>query len=107
MRYIFLAVAFLFVLKLIWNIGVPVVGLIAYRRWKLNGGPKPGAVSMAIAVEVFLLILLLVIRALLANSVEYIGLGKLALFGLISVATSYIIVFLVGEIGKRYVINRR
>ena len=101
MRLIFYIAAGLFVLKLIWNVGVPVDMFL--RRGQMKNG---SGVSLMPSIEVALMITLFICSFFIdGNTFHYRPIGVL-LMGSGSIALSYILMLVIGRILKE-VANHR
>jgi hypothetical protein len=58
MKILFYIFVFLFLLKLIWNLSIPTILETRHHRWKRHGGAEPAGVSMALGLDIALLLLL-------------------------------------------------
>lgn len=100
MMNLFYILFLLFVLKLIWNLFVPVTLEIQFSKWKESGGTKPGAVSMAIGVEVMLLVLLC-LTDLLSTDPHWPA-YLIFIWGGIAIVCSYLVGALAGTLMRKW-----
>ena len=94
MKLIFHVIAGLFVLKLIWNVGVPIDIFLRSRKGKFK---KESGVSL-MPVEVLLLIILFVCSFYLNDDNFYCRPLGVLLIGIVSVAFSYILMLVIGKV---------
>jgi hypothetical protein len=95
---IWLALLALFVLKLLWNVAIPLVMEIAYRRWRNKGGKEPSGVTMMMIIELLLLFALSLMFYFLPQEFLVMSVWKFFLFGIISIVASYILNYFVWKL---------
>lgn len=86
----------IFVLKLLWNIGMPVAAGLAHLAWKRQGGRKPGHISMAPVIELILWPLLTVLSGMTNDGFANFGPAFTLSFGLVAMLISYALMGLAG-----------
>jgi hypothetical protein len=97
-NYIFLIVLLLFLAKLILNIAIPFLLETAYRKWLAGEGDKPASVSMALLIEVFFL-LILVLMSLIFDGYPWSSKSVIVFgFGILLICISYALCAVFGKI---------
>lgn len=95
---IWLALLALFAMKLLWNVAIPLMMEISYRKWKNKGEKEPSGVTMMTIIELLLLVALSLIFSFLPQKLLEISIWKFFLFGMISILVSYVLSYFVWRI---------
>ncbi len=95
---LFLIIALLFFLKLLWNMLTPYVANRALRKFQQQGGAKPGGISMALIVEIVLLFLLVVISLFAGDGWWWPHTMMILLYGGCAIVGSYVLAVIISKI---------
>jgi len=92
----------LFLIKLTWNLCIPISAYFQYRAWKLYGSAEPKNISMALIVEIALLMIMTMLATFTSSHIFALSPLQTFLSGVGAIAISLTLTLFIAYVLKKF-----